>query len=245
MRENRSTELNSSELTKLSQESIFFGHQSVGFNILEGVADFLRDFPGSQLDIEESTNIGAVGGLYHSRIGQNGDPFSKISEFARLIEGGVGNRAQVAFMKLCYVDFKPDTDAAAVFQKYRETMNKLQTSYPKTRFFHVTAPLRTRESGPKTLAKGILGRTRRGYEDNVVRERFNQLLRREYEGQGIVFDLARLESTLPDGRRLEFQRKGETAYSLAPEYTTDGGHLNEVGRRYVASELLSFLSSLK
>ena len=33
-------------------------------------------------------------------------------------------------------------------------------------------------------------------------------------------------------------------YSMAPEYTTDGGHLNETGRKRVAEQLLIFLANL-
>jgi lysophospholipase L1-like esterase len=33
--------------------------------------------------------------------------------------------------------------------------------------------------------------------------------------------------------------------SLCPEYTEDGGHLNAVGRKTVAEQLLVFLAGLK
>jgi hypothetical protein len=70
------------------------------------------------------------------------------------------------------------------------------------------------------------------------------MLRKEYTGKEPIFDLAALESTNPDGTRLSFTQNGKTAYALVPTYTTDGGHLNEQGRKLVAEQLLIFLASL-
>jgi lysophospholipase L1-like esterase len=38
--------------------------------------------------------------------------------------------------------------------------------------------------------------------------------------------------------------KGQTYYSMYPGYTSDGGHLNDVGRKVVARALLAFLAEL-
>jgi lysophospholipase L1-like esterase len=56
--------------------------------------------------------------------------------------------------------------------------------------------------------------------------------------------MAAVESTYPDGRPCTFRVAGRTYESLVPEYTTDGGHLNERGRRAVAAQLLVFLAGL-
>lgn len=229
----------------VSQKVIYFGHHSVGSNILEGLVEVVGGLAGTGLNVVEGTDIGNAPGIYHSRVGQNRDPLSKFDGFERVIENGVGNRADVAFFKLCYVDIGPQTDVAVLFRRYEDMMARLETNYPKTRFVHVTTPLTTRERGIKTLAKGLIGRPRRGYEDNLVRERYNRLLRDRYGSQGLVFDLARVESTLPDGARLDYMLKGQTYYALAPEYTSDGGHLNESGRRRAAAELLRFLASVE
>jgi len=240
-----SVSVNSSDLEKLSQRTIFFGHQSVGFNILEGVTEILGEHKNIKLDIVESKDFGSATRFYHSRVGQNGDPVSKIQDFTSMIDGGIGKQADIAFFKLCYVDFRSSTDAEAVFQIYRQSMEKLQQSYPDVRFVHVTTPLTIREKGIKTIIKGIIGRARWGYEDNQTREIFNQLIRKEYGQAGLVFDLARLESTLPDGSRLEYEHGGEEYYALVPAYSSDGGHLNEIGRRYIAGNLLNFLASIE
>jgi lysophospholipase L1-like esterase len=70
------------------------------------------------------------------------------------------------------------------------------------------------------------------------------LLRKNYEGKEPVFDLARIESTRPDGTRETFTQDGKTYYALVPAYTKDGGHLNKLGRKKVAEQLLLLLVSL-
>ena len=96
---------------RIGRKSVFFAHHSVGENILEGVSDLMAGLSDKPLQIVESTDVGKVGVLYHSRVGQNGDPVSKIEGFARLVRDGIGNKADVAFFKFCYVDFGPETDA--------------------------------------------------------------------------------------------------------------------------------------
>ena len=39
-------------------------------------------------------------------------------------------------------------------------------------------------------------------------------------------------------------KHGKTFYAMAPEYTYDGGHLNELGRKKVAEQLLILLANL-
>jgi hypothetical protein len=69
-------------------------------------------------------------------------------------------------------------------------------------------------------------------------------MREAYAGRAPVFDLAVLESTRPDGSRVSYTQGADTVYTLAPEYTNDGGHLNEAAKRMVAEQLLIFLARL-
>ena len=41
---------------KLSQKKIFFGHQSVGFNIIDGLKDLMKENPQIKLNIVETSN---------------------------------------------------------------------------------------------------------------------------------------------------------------------------------------------
>jgi hypothetical protein len=149
------------------------------------------------------------------------------------------------------VDVTAETDAEKVFAEYRNTMSRLQKRYPKTTFIHVAVPLTSKLTGmgglikkTKDLVKKVIGRHVYGYHDNVKRNQFNEMLGKEYDGKEPVFDLAKIESTFPDGRRSSFTKDGKTYYCLAPDYTYDGGHLNELGRKIAAQQLLLLLASL-
>jgi hypothetical protein len=54
-----------------------------------------------------------------------------------------------------------------------------------------------------------------------------------------ILDIAAIESTKPDGSRQSFELDGVTYFSMVPEYTTDGGHLNEIGRKIVAEQFVA------
>src|SRR5207253_1672047 len=111
---------------------------------------------------------------------------------------------------------------------------------------HVTMPLTALAPTPrpiafaKLVAKRVLGRPANDeHELNVRRNRFNTLLRDEYAGRDPIFDLARVESTDAQEGRSYFRQGADTVFTLAREYTDDGGHLNALGRRRAAVELLS------
>jgi hypothetical protein len=231
---------------KLSQKKIYFGHQSVGYNIIDGIKDVMKENPQIKLNIIETSNPSDfTSPLFgHSPVGNNMDPKSKCDAFIGFMDKGLGNKVDIAFFKFCYVDILPSTDVNKVFSEYKSTMSALRTKYPQTTFVHIAAPLTAIQTGTKAFIKKIIGRPIDGYDDNIKREQFNTLLRKEYSGKEPVFDLATIESTNPDGSRVSFTQDGKTVYALAPEYTTDGGHLNEMGRKLVAEQLLIFLSKL-
>ena len=231
---------------KLSQKKIFFGHQSVGFNIIDGLKDLMKENPQIKLNIVETSNPADFDAplFAHARVGKNTDPKSKIDAFAHVMEKGIGNKADIAFFKFCYVDVRSETDSQKVFDDYKKSMSNLTKKYPNTIFVHVTVPLRTVQTGLKARIKKVIGRPLSGVDDNIQRKQFNEMLRKEYSGKEPVFDLAKIESTRPDGTKATFTKDGKTYYSLAPEYTYDSGHLNELGRKKVAEQLLFFLASL-
>jgi len=230
---------------KLSKKKIFFGHQSVGFNIIEGLKDLMKENPHIKLNIVETNNPDAFNkGIFaHSRVGKNVDPKSKIDEFAKFTEQGIGENADIAFFKFCYVDVKSETDSQKVFDDYKKSMTLLNKQYPKTQFIHVTVPLKQKQTSPKAWIKKIIGRPIGGYDDNIKRTEFNELLINEYDGKEPIYDLAKIESTRPDGKRETFSSDGKTYYALVPGYTYDGGHLNETGRKKAAEQLLILLTT--
>jgi hypothetical protein len=230
----------------LAKKRVFFGHQSVGANIMEGVGEIIREGPRIGLKVVgDEAGLSGDGGVFaHWAIGRNGDPQLKTDEFARLIEGPLRGRVDVVLHKYCYADISEGTNVRAVFDHYRQTMDRLRTEYPNVVFVHVTTPLVRVQSGPKAVIKRWLGRGPAGYESNMAREQFNDLMREAYRGREPLFDLAAVESTRPDGTRETIRFGGRSSYALVPAYTSDGSHLDQRGRRRVAEELLVLLARL-
>lgn len=246
----KAVRLSDDSLSRLSQETIYFGHQSVGYNILKGIRDILEEYPQRTLNIVETRKPATSKAPFfaHSTIGRNEQPISKLDDFSDILRQHGPAKVDVAFMKFCFVDFTDRTDVQDLFRRYNDTFMGLKDSFPGTTFVHVTVPLTGSPSGLKWVmrnaVKRLIGRTVRSYKDDRPINEFNNLIRNRYLGKEPVFDLAALESTHADGTRVMIQDAGLAVYSLAPEYTSDGGHLNETGRRIVALELLRFLGSL-
>ena len=230
------------EVSRIAKQKIYFGHQSIGFNILDGVSDLLERNPGVNLNIVKSKDVGIFSEpvFAHSPVGENSDPELKISDFKNTIESGVGNKVDIAFFKFCYLDINKTTELEKVFAAYKKVINQLQMEYPETKFIHVTVPLTVSKFSIRGFIKKLLGKP----DNNIMRNQFNDRLIAEYGNQGTVFNLADLESTYPDGSRSSFMEGKKSYYSLAPEYASDNGHLNEIGRVLVARELLVFLSEI-
>ena len=148
----------------------------------------------------------------------------------------------MALLKFCYVDINANTDAAALFDHYRRAVNELRARNPRTVFVHATLALTTVQAGPKAWVKRLLGRPAYGTVENVRRDEYNRLLRATYAGREPIFDLARIESTAPDGTLVTVTWDGVTAPALSPEYSADGGHLNARGRLLAAREFITVLA---
>lgn len=234
------------ELQKVARKRIYFGHQSVGYNLVEGLEAISRERPDAGLKIVEARTAQGLAGpaLAHATNGKNEQPLTKIKDFADTMAGGLGATADVAFFKFCYIDFPPGSDVEGLFAEYKGTLARLRQAYPKVRFVHVTSPLTVVQSGPKALVKKLLGRKLGGAEANLVRERFNALLRSEYQGKEPLFDLAAIESQLPDGSQVTFAEGGRSHPALAPAYASDGKHLNALGARWAAVHLVRTLAAL-
>ncbi len=229
-------------LKKVAEKRIYFGHQSVGLNIIDGINNILKEHQGAELRIAKTKDPLALNSpvFAHSMVGENEDPVSKINDFVRSIDTGIGGKAEIAFFKFCYVDITRNTDVEEVFTAYKTAMQRLKNKYPNTQFVHLTVPLSLSAPSIKGWIKGVLGRE----DNNIKKSVYNAMLRHEYGGRDPIFDLAGIESTYPDGRKASFTSNGTTYYSLVPDYTSDDGHLNETGRRIMAGQLLKFLSKL-
>lgn len=240
-----STRLSDQQIASLATKRVFFGHQSVGNNIIQGIRDLASADPRLRLNIVKSSDPQSVTGpaLVEFEIGQNGDPQSKVKAFAAVLNKGMGAQGGIAMYKFCYVDIDSATDVPKMFAGYREGISTLKAKYPSLKIVHITVPLTTVEPTAKAWVKSLLGRTTT-QDMNVKRNQFNTLVRQTYAGTDPIFDLAEVESTHRDGSRSYFTRGNEKIYTLAPEFTADGGHLNDTGRRAAAERLLFVLAQL-
>lgn len=227
----------------LAQRKIFFGHKSVGANIIQGIEDLLRQRPSIKLNVRETSDpaVFAAPVFAHALIGTNKDPASKIRRFGEVLADGIGRTADAAFFKFCFVDIDHTTDIEALFRDYSAALDGWKAAYPSLDLITVTVPLTSRPVGLKARLKKILGRLPWEEADNARRNLYNDKLRGRYADS--LFDLAAIESRIDDKRRATFTKDGGTYDLLHRPYTSDGGHLNEAGRRVVAAELLAFLAS--
>jgi hypothetical protein len=234
-------------LRTLASKRVFFGHQSVGANTLDGLESVVDAHPGTRIDIVKSSEpSGFVDpGIYHFNIGRNARPKSKLDAFRRILDSDSENRIDIAMMKFCYVDLLSGDDPDEVFEMYRETISDLEAKHPEVVFIHWTVPIESaRATLRRTVKEGIKNLIGKPgvVEHNQTRQRYNDLLRTEYADREPVFDIARYEAIGPDGKMSYRLVGSEKVFMMDSGYTSDGGHLNEPGRRHIAEQLLRTLT---
>ena len=231
------------ELDALRSKRIFFGHQSVGANVVTGLKDLLSTVPDVHLNMVSLTDSAFPSGpvFVDTYIGENSQPKTKCDAFtSRVTE--LSASFDLALMKFCYIDLTEGTDVEDLFTYYRDTIQELKRRCPNVKLVHVTVPLTRRGASWKVLVKKLLGRIEYNDIANLKREEFNRLLVHFYKDEP-VFDLASIESTFPDGTRNSFSQEGKTGYSLIDEYADDGDHLGPLGRELAARELVHTLAA--
>lgn len=230
------------QLAVTARTRVFLGHQSIGASILEAVPDVYRSAAVTPpAMVGETLPPEATGFVADAFIGENEHPLTKIAAFDSIMRSGMADRVDVAMMKFCYLDIPSDTDVDAVFTAYRDMLAGLQRDYPDVAFVAATAPLTT-EPGMRWKVKAQLGRGEQyGADENVARERFNELVRSEYAGRPL-FDIAAMESTTPEGLRTARMAGDEKYYAFHDGYSADVGHLNRFGAQVVATGWLATIA---
>ena len=233
------------DLQVVAGARVVLGHQSVGRNILDGVREWSAEL-GVPLRIVEISGSPPddLPGLFHSYIGTNGDPASKCEAFVTLLGQPLQRPYDLAMMKFCYVDMerRDRHDAEQLLDQYVAMLARLRAAHPDLRMLEVTMPLRADPPGVRAWIKRLIGRPTEEDDDNAARNAYNEALRRRFAGDSL-FDLATAESTRADGSRSAFMRNGAVVYTLAQNYTTDGGHLNREGRRHIAAVFLHAIAT--
>lgn len=239
------SEVPSEAWQRLAQRRLFFGHQSVGNDILAGVEDVLKEHPEIQLRVEETADPAQMRepGLYHARIGENGAPETKLASFINIASAGVADSG-TALLKYCYIDVNGETDPAALFEAYQRDVDALKMANPGLTILHVTLPLQTDWGEYFHWKRVIRGKLTTHRELNFIRQAYNERMRATYGGREPIFDLAHLQSVGPDGKVQTVRYRWTRVPILARAWTYDGGHLNEEGRRRVAEAFLVTLARL-
>lgn len=230
------------DLVTVSDTRVFFAHQSVGGNILDGVPAVFESHGLAVPQVGELESAQTGDWLVHTRVGENGDPLGKIREFDAAVRDGLGEEIDVAILKLCYSDVLADTDLDEVFAAYTDTLEALERDYPDVAFVAATVPLSIKRSLVGTVKEWVGRGDRYGPEHNLAREKLNARLRAEYAEAGQLFDIASIESTTPDGERITGEYDGELYYSLDRAWAKDPGHLNPDGAKAAADGFLAVVA---
>ena len=221
---------------------VFFGHQSVGKNILDGIQNHhpnAKIVAYTQQEIDDQQY-----GIFHKTIGRNGDPHSKIDEFVHCLQGSATS-FDIALMKLCYADIGARTNVNELFEYYQNAMKALSGIMSGTRILHCTVPLRSVRLGVRSIARRVFGRSVAAIQDNARRDAINNLLRDAYSQRSQLLDIAAIESTSLDGSLCGTRHRDLFVPALDPHYTDDGGHLNSEGQHRVASEFVQLINETR
>jgi hypothetical protein len=211
-------------------------------DILRGIRSLCALAP--VFELAANANPPAGPGVFHFKTGHNGDPVSKIDEFAGHILAHP-TAYDAAAVKLCYADINRFTDTTSVFDHYLGTVKKIATAAPDLHIIHVTVPLRAVRPGLRTRIRLAVGSKVDSLEDNLRRQDYNSLLRTTFPYSSSLYDLAKVEATMPDGNVCSYGYRNTHVPCLYPGFTRDSGHLNDAGSRAAANAFMVLVDKLQ
>lgn len=232
------------DLATLAEARVFFGHQSVGNNILDGVTALANDSQVVLRVVEAPEGLhDDLPGIVHEKVGENRVPNTKCDAFGRFLTGRPEIRWDAVMLKFCYADLGDggEHNPARMLDAYRQTVAAVRKARPELLVVHATSPLLSDGLGKRDRIRKLLGFGTSNDASNRLRNDFNRLLRLEYPSDP-VFDIAQAESTRVDGTRVGFREGGRFYASMVPQYTYDEGHLTPEGRQWVAREFVRSLA---
>ena len=97
----------------------------------------MKENPQIKLNIVETSDPAdfKAGIFAHFRVGKNTDPKSKVNDFVRIVENGIGGKADFAFFKFCYVDINKNTEVQKVFKNNKNSSERIKKKIPKLPLF--------------------------------------------------------------------------------------------------------------
>jgi hypothetical protein len=223
-------------LSILAGRAIYFGHQSVGANIMNGVRRAVAASTGTKPTVASvgtspaATDV-KIGQWDEGYVGANYDPISKINAFQAIMQSaaggaldGFGSGKSIALMKFCFVDVQGSWYAshgdADLFAAYQTMVNTVAAQRPNVRLVHVTMPLCWPDSA-----------------DNAKREAYNARLRAAYGSA--VFNLAKLEATDPSGNAVT---GANGRYAYQGWVLGDNCHPGSAGEDMLSAALIDYLA---
>ena len=229
-----------------TSKRIFFAHQSVGKNILDGIYDLYGEnaFKIPNIINYMNNNLDHDNFLLHCNIGRNKEPLSKCEEFIKIIDATNALSLEYACLKFCYIDINVQTNIEELFNRYINIIEQLSKKHPQITFIHCTIPLRNMKSSLSIRLRELIGRPNRDKLDNIKREDYNQLIRNHYKSD-YIYDIAKQESVISDNKWLCFSYQGKKYLNLNPKYTYDGGHLNKIGRQKLAADFIALICRIE
>jgi len=228
---------------ELAKKKIYFGHRSVEHNIIDGIKDLIEEHSQIKLNMVEITSkVDFENGFFaHSWIRPNDPPRSIASAYLDMAENKMGKNFDIVLLKFNTYGNK---NLKEVINEYKKGISIIKNKYPESTFLHMTFPVVKVKTTWKRRIKKMLGKDDAWeYNVNIKANEFNELLRKEYVGREPIFDLAKLQSTYPDGSRATFTKDEKKYFQMVEAYTNDGTHLNEKGRKIIAEQFLIFLAN--
>ena len=246
----------------ITQLYMFFGHNSVGGEIVDGLGSVVQNL---RIISHSRSLISSNGAAYFNQNGSRQPGLLNVSTYdlyrnygqARqsvelfveqvrfIINGNAtipGQRLDIVFLKFCFYAFYDMTDEQAdlLFDYYATQMDALQSQYPELIVVHFTQTIRP------------CGNFQNIYDANTRSMHYRSRMLERYGHTGRVFDLALIEATAPNGQVNHCSYRDNAGnpvlglyQSYAPSSTSNDGHLSTAGRQAVARRLADFLANVR
>lgn len=215
----------------LSKRTVF-GHQSVGWQVLQGVQMWADEFnqPNPTFPDYEGAGLPGSGGfLGHFYAGTNGDVFTKTAEFLSHLGNNLASQVDIIVLKFCYADMRSNSGYTPqqMFDEYKSWVDTVESTYPALTIIYATAAI-------------VMGENSDG-ANNGLRQTYNDLVRAEYAASGRLWDVADIQSTDPSGNKVLY---GGIESLYSGYASPDQRHIYGLGRTTVSAPLLQIIAGL-
>lgn len=218
--------LSEEEISKAKMLDVYFEHASVGSNIVAGISELgktiIRYGGYTKLSINNNTvdrktvdplwfdsNNGLADLLRAYPPGYTMNGTDKLNMFVANVNAGIGEKADIAMFKLCYLD--APKDPLTYFTSVKNEMEKLEAKYQSVDFVWFTMP--HQNWGNQNI------------------NAYNELVRAYCSANNKwLFDISDIETHNDQG----VLSTSNNVPIIVAEYTDDGGHLNLTGRAKAA-----------